>query len=78
MAQGQLADRVVHAQYLAAFQQQATFLLDPTAVALGAEDFWRSFVVDDRMPTSPTRRWADVALLIKHHVALFVYNKKQC
>jgi hypothetical protein len=42
--------------YLEAFKQQAAYLLDAAAVQEAAEVFWRSYVPDERMPASPTRR----------------------
>ncbi len=54
--QGLLADRLVGTMYLGAFQQQAAFLLDQAAVQEAAEVFWKTYVPDERMPASPTRR----------------------
>jgi hypothetical protein len=42
--------------YLGAFQQQAAYLLDQAAVQEAAEVFWKTYVPDERMPASPTRR----------------------
>lgn len=56
VVQGLLGDRLVHLMYLEAFTQQAAYLLDQAAVQEAAEVFWSSYVPDERMPASPTRR----------------------
>lgn len=54
--QGTLGDRLVQTMYLDAFRQQAAYLLDYAAVDDAAEYFWKTYVPDERMPASPTRR----------------------
>jgi hypothetical protein len=44
--------------YLRTLQQQAAYLLDQAAVQEAAEVFWKTYVLDERMPASPTRRCA--------------------
>lgn len=63
LLQGLLADRLVASMYLGAFQQQAAYLLDQAAVQ-EAEVFWSTYVLDERMPASPTRRCVGVCLAL--------------
>eukprot|EP00878_Enallax_costatus_P030244 GHUV01032913.1.p1 GENE.GHUV01032913.1~~GHUV01032913.1.p1 ORF type:complete len:267 (+),score=68.73 GHUV01032913.1:478-1278(+) len=60
MMQGQLSDRLVLNMYLDAFSQQAAYLLDWTSIYEANQTFWKDYVVDWRMPKSPSR-WAGVA-----------------
>jgi hypothetical protein len=54
--QGQLADRLVHSMYLDAFMQQAAYLVDWGSLQEANATFWLQHVVDERMPSSPSRR----------------------
>lgn len=54
--QGLLSDRLVHTTYRDAFRQQAAYLMDHAAVEAAREAFWQTYVLDERMPFSPTRR----------------------
>jgi hypothetical protein len=56
MQQGELADRLVRSMYLDAFMQQAAFLLDWGFLQEANASFWQQQVVDERMPSSPSRR----------------------
>lgn len=42
--------------YLDAFVKQAAYLMDWTSIYEANVTFWRDYVVDERMPSSPTRR----------------------
>ncbi len=55
LTQGQLADRLVHSTYLAAFVARAAYLLDWELVYRHNATFWASYAVDVRASASPTR-----------------------
>lgn len=54
--QGELADRLVHSMYLETFMQQAAYLMDWGFLQDANASFWQQYVVDGRMPSSPSRR----------------------
>jgi hypothetical protein len=56
MRQGELADRLVRSMYLDAFMQQAAFLVDWGFLQQANASFWQQHVVDERMPSSSSRR----------------------
>ncbi|WIA33715.1 hypothetical protein OEZ86_006833 [Tetradesmus obliquus] len=56
MMQGELADHLVHSMYLETFMQQTAYLMDWGFLQDANASFWQQYVVDERMPSSPSRR----------------------
>jgi len=53
--QGLLSDRLVHTTYVDSFRQLAAYLMDHAAVEAARHAFLQTYVLDERMPLSPTR-----------------------